>query len=53
MVHVVFVVDKVAVKRDFLSEHCYFPLPIIVQPMLRTRLLFGAGTMVRAMFIGL
>jgi hypothetical protein len=43
---VVFVVDKVAVERDFLSELCCFPLPIILQAMLRTLLLSGAGTVV-------
>jgi hypothetical protein len=50
---VVFVVDKVAVERDFLSEHRYIPLPIIIQPLLPTRLLSGAGTVVKAVFIGL
>jgi hypothetical protein len=53
MVHVVFVVDEVAVERDFLSEYCNFPLKIILEPMLHIRLLSGAGTMVSSVFIGL
>jgi hypothetical protein len=34
MVHMAFVVDKMAVEQDFFSDDCQLPMPIILQPLL-------------------